>query len=133
MKQYYNGKIKYDRGLTSGQNRYQESTLDDMENFVEKICIGEIDEVDKYTFFLPKLKENEVQMVEDQDIDYLKSFACYIKNRQSIKSGIKNPENPDIRPDEISLEPGKLESKSKFLRGGSRRVTLCLNLQNVST
>ena len=131
MKEYYtsNGTIIYDRGLTSGQNRYQESTLDDMENFIEKICNGEIDEVDKYTFFLPKLTEKEVQMVEDQNIDFLKSFACYIKNRQSIKSGIKSPENPDIRPDEVSLEKGKLESKSKFLRGASRRLTFCLNFK----
>ena len=104
--------------------------MDDIENFIEKICNGEIVEVDKFTFSLPKLTEKEVQMVEDQNIDYLKSFACYIKNRQSIKSGIKNP---DIRPDEVSLELGKLESKSKFLRGGSRRLTLCLKLQNVGT
>ena len=89
-----------------------------MENFIEKICNGEIDVVDKYTFFLPKLTEKEVQMVEDQNIDLLKSFACYIKTG----------ENPDIRPDEVSLESGKLESKSKFLWGGSRRLTFCLNL-----
>ena len=128
MKEYYtsNGTIIYDRGFTSGRNRYDESTLDDMENFIEKICNGEIDEVDKYKFFLPKLTEKEVQMVEDQNIDLLKSFACYIKTG----------ENPDITPDDItpvSLEQDKLESKSKFLRGGSRRFTLCLKLQNVGT
>ena len=65
MKKYYEGKIEVDRGLRKGQNRYEESTLDDMELFIANIRIGDVKEVDKYTFFLPKLSEAEVQMIED--------------------------------------------------------------------
>ena len=118
MKQYYDGKIHFDRGFQIRQNRYQESMHDDIDNFFENICIGKIIEIDKYTFFLPKLSENEVQMIQDQDIEYLNSFACYIKTR----------ENPDIKPDEITPEMNEKESKTKFLRGGCRRVTLFLKL-----
>ena len=107
MKQYYNEEYYL-----------QESKLDDMENFVEKICIGEIDEVDKYTFFLPKLSEKEVQMIEDKNIEYLKSFPCYHYRL----------EDPNINPDEILNEPEEQRSKTRFLFGCSRRVTVTLNL-----
>ena len=116
MKKYYEGKIEVDRGLRKGQNRYEESTLDDMESFIANSLIGDVKEEDKYTFFLPKLSEAEVQMIEDQDIEFLNSFACYIKNPD---------ENPDVKYEEpLSLEMQEQESKTKFLRGGSRRKTM---------
>ena len=119
MKKYYEGKIEVDRGLRIDQNRYQESTLDDMESFIANILIGNVKEEDKYTFFLPKLSEAEVQMIEDQDIEFLNSFACYIKNL----------ENPDVKYEEpLSLEMQEQQSKTKFLRGGSRRKTIFLKV-----
>ena len=117
MKKYYDGKMEIDRGLRIGQNRYKESTLDDMESFIANILIGDVKEEDKYTFFLPKLSNEEVRLIEDQDIEYLNSFACYIKHL----------ENPDVKYDEsLSLDMLEKESKTKFLRGGSRRKTIFL-------
>ena len=117
MKKYYDGKMEIDRGLRIGQNRYKESTLDDMESFIANILIGDVKEEDKYTFFLPKLSEEEIRLIEDQDIEYLNSFACYIKHLK----------NPDVKYDEsLSLEMLEKESKTKFLRGGSRRKTTFL-------
>ena len=70
-------------------------TLDDMESFIANILIGDVKEEDKYTFFLPKLSEEEIRLIEDQDIEYLNSFACYIKHLK----------NPDVKYDEsLSLE-----------------------------
>ena len=117
MKKYYDGKITVDRGLRIGQNRYQESTLDDMESFIANNLIADVKEEDKYTFFLPKLSQEEMQLIENQDIEFLNSFACYYKHR----------ENPDVKYDEsLSLEMLEKESKTKFLRGGSRRKTIFL-------
>ena len=54
MKKYYDGKMEIDRGFRIGQNRYKESTLDDvidMESFIANILIGDVKEEDKYKFF----------------------------------------------------------------------------------
>ena len=119
MKQYYNGEIKVDRGLQIGQDRYQESTLDDMESFITDIVAADIKEVDKYTFFLPKLTQDEMQLIEDQDIEYKSSFQCYI-HRQ---------EDPNVKYLESeSLEMLERESKTKYVAGGSRRLTLLLKI-----
>jgi len=55
MKKYYDGKMTVDRGLRISQNRYQESTLDDMESFIANILIADVKEEDKYTFFPAKI------------------------------------------------------------------------------
>ena len=117
MEKYYDGKMMVDRGLKVAQNRYKESTFDDMESFIANILIANVKEEDKYTFFLPKLSQEEMQLIENQDIEFLNSFACYIKHF----------ENPDVKYDEsLSLEMLEKESKTKFLRGGSRRKTMFL-------
>ena len=119
MEKYYDGKMKVDRGLKVAQNRYEESTMDDMESFIANIVVGDKSPVDKYTFFLPKLPTEEMKLIEDQDIEYLKSFQCYI-HRQ---------EDPNVEyKKSLKKEMLEEESKTKYLAGGSRRLTLLLKI-----
>ena len=119
MEKYYDGKMKVDRILKVAENRYKESTMDDMESFIANIAVGDISPVDKYTFFLPKLPTKELKLIEDQDIEYLNSFQCYI-HRQ---------EDPNVKYEEpLSPEMLEEESKTKYLAGVSRRVTLLLKI-----
>ena len=119
MEKYYDGKMKVDRILKVAENRYKESTMDDMESFIANIVVGDISPVDKYTFFLPKLPTKELKLIDDQDIEYLNTFQCYI-HRQ---------EDPNVKYEEpLSPEMLEKESKTKYLAGGSRRVTVLLKI-----
>ena len=69
MKKYYEGKIEVDRGLRKGQNRYEESNLDDMESFIANILIGNVKEEDKYYIFIHFLYIFSAKIVRSRGTD----------------------------------------------------------------
>ena len=63
-------------------------------------------------FFLPKLTEEELELVEKRDTSYLQTFTKWSIYEQ----------NPDVDETEMMLS----ESDSKYVKGWSRRRTFII-------
>ena len=95
-----------------GEKYEKKSVNDDLKSFFEAIRLGK--EPDEYvqTYFLPKLTEEEMELVERKDTSY---FETYIEGAYGAK-------NPDVKAAEIKLS----ESDSKFARGYGVRKTFTI-------
>jgi len=98
MENYYKGE-KYEKT----------SVNDDLESFFEDLRLGK--EPNEYvkTYFLPKLTEEEMALVERKDPIYLGTFQTSFQN-------------PDVKEAEMTLS----ESNSKFVYGWGRRRTFTI-------
>ena len=86
-----------------------ESVNEDLESLFERIRLGTQPESEQVrTYFLPKLTEEELELVEQKDPNYLGTFAWTIQNF-----------NPDVDRTEMKLS----ESDSKFVQGFCWRTT----------
>ena len=97
------------------------SVADDLESLFEDICLGNKihlghkldDEV--WTYFLPKLTREELELVAKKDSSYMAKFM-----------GQFNDDNDERNPDDIDVDEAEMEdseSDSKFVKGSCRRVT----------
>ena len=91
-----------------GEDEYfKDSVNDDLESLFENIRLEKEPDEDVYTYFLPKLTEEELDLVERRDTSYYKTFAL---------------DNPDVDETEILLS----ESNSKYVNGWSQRRTFVI-------
>ena len=92
-----------------GEEDEKDSVNDDLESLFENIRLGK--EPDEYveTYFLPKLTEEELELVERRDTSYLQTF-----NRWKV--------DPDVNETEMMLS----ESDSKYVLCWSWRKTFVI-------
>ena len=90
-----------------GEEFEKDSVNNDLESLFEKIRLGNEPDETVQTYFLPKLTEEELELVERRDANYLQTF---------IQS------NPDVYETEMVLS----ESDSKYVRGRSWRKTFVI-------
>ena len=89
-----------------GEKKEKDSVNDDLESLFEDLRLGkEPDEKEVWTYFLPKLTEEEMELVETKDPNYLQTFS--------------NGDYADVEEAEMKLS----ESDSKFVEGYARRTT----------
>ena len=88
-----------------GEEKY--SVNDDLELFLENIRRGNEPDEEVATYFLPKLTEEELELVERRDKSYLHTFSY---------------SNPDVEKAEMMLS----ESDSKYVHGCSMRRTFVI-------
>ena len=91
-----------------GEKDEKDSVNDDLESLFENIRLGKEPDEKVYTYFLPKLTEEELELVERRDTSYLQTF-----NRGNYA---------DVDETEMMLS----ESDSKYVRGESRRRTFVI-------
>ena len=93
-----------------GKEAEKKSVNDDLEKFFEEIRLGKDHDEFVETYFLPKLTEEELELIAAKDPNYVSSFFL-------------SP-NPDVRESQMKLS----ESKSKFVRGQCYRKTIAIEL-----
>ena len=89
------------------EDRQEESVNDDLESFFEDIRIGKELNEDACAYFLPRLTEEELELVEKRDPSYLQTLSSL---------------NPDVDETEMMLS----ESDSKYVKGYCSRRTLVI-------
>jgi len=91
------------------------SINDDLEMFLTNLLNSkEIKEERVWSFFMPKLTEEELKLVENKNEDHLNSYYEHYLER-----------NPDVDPEEMK----KSDSSSKYVHGCCRRWTFPLTLE----
>ena len=90
-----------------GKEHQKLSINDDLETLFENIQLGEEPDDDVYFYFLPKLTEHELELVESKDVDFMKTF---------------NYPNADVDKAEMAAS----ESDSKYVEGWGYRRTLTI-------
>ena len=95
-----------------GEEYQKNSINDDLESFFEDLRLGKEPDEEVWTYFLPKLTEEEMELVETKDKSYLKTYF------EDAKYGV----NPDVAEAEMKLS----ESDSKFACGFGRRKTFTI-------
>ena len=90
-----------------GEKDEKDSVNDDLESFFESIRLGKEPNYEAFTYFLPKLTEEELKLVERRDTSYLETFTV---------------SDPDVEKSEMMLS----ESDSKYVRGESQRRTFVI-------
>ena len=93
-----------------GEN-IKDSVNDDLESLFEDLRLGKHPAYEVDTYFLPKLTEEEMKLVEQKDTNYLQTFFEEYNGR-----------NPDVPEAEMLLS----ESDSKFLKGWGYRRTFTI-------
>ena len=86
----------------------KDSVNDDLESLFENIRLGKEPNEEVLTYFLPKLTEEELELIERRDTSYFHTFTVSW--------------NPDVDKYEMMLS----ESESKYVKGESRRRTFVL-------
>ena len=104
MESYCNGEKGWKDSVNEG---LKDSVNDDLESLFENIQLG-IKPLDVTTYFLPKLTEKELELVERRETSYLQTFKV---------------RNPDVDKTEMMLS----ESDSKYVYGRSWRRTFVIN------
>ena len=94
-----------------GEEYQKNSINDDLESFFEDIRLGKEPDELVETYFLPKLTEEEMELVETKDKSYLKT---YFEGANGV--------NPDVAEAQMKLS----ESDSKFAHGFSLRKTFTI-------
>ena len=101
-----------------GKKLRKKSVNEDLESLFEKIRLGKQPEFEEVrTYFLPKLTEEELELVEQKDPNYLGTFLWGIWNH-----------NPDVDKSSMKLS----ESDSKFVRGFCWRTTFKVEIEKGS-
>ena len=120
MEKYYNGKKKE-----------KESVNDDLDAFFQNLQLGKDDDKNVETYYLPKLTEEELELIKRKDPEYLRNFLNKI-NQVSF-AGFKNPKNPGIQPTHVTGAGMVLpRSDSIFLEGWFFRRTYTVTDQKLS-
>ena len=106
----------------TGKEYATNSINDDIELLFEDLRLGKAPSEIVQTYFLPKLTEEELELVEKKDSHYLQTFSTsqylYISAIQNmIRWGSRD--HPDVSEAEMKAS----ESKSKFLQGKCYRRT----------
>ena len=91
-----------------GDEWLKESVNDDLESLFENIRLGKEPDEKVETYFLPKLMEEELELVERRDKNYLETF--WLSNY------------PDVDEAEMMLS----ESDSKYVKGYNFRTTFVI-------
>ncbi len=100
----------------NGKEEAKNSINDDLESFFENIRLGKQPVKYARTYFLPKLTEEELELVDKKDLTY---FASFIAARPSFD-----------RIDVVEAEMKASESNSKFvLAKGWRQTSTVENIQ----
>ena len=92
-----------------GEKKLKDSVNDDLELLFENIRLGKEPNERVDTYFLPKLTEEELKLVEKRDTSYLQTFT----------HGNFYERNPDVDETEMMVS----ESDSKYVRGAAYRKT----------
>ena len=95
-----------------GEKYEKDSVNDDLESLFENIRLGKEPDEDVETYFLPKLTEEELELVERRDTSYFQTFTDWVFDE----------ENPDVDETEMMLS----ESDSKYVYGLSTRRTFVI-------
>ena len=110
QKQAYKGELKdYD-----DWKRYNGSIGDDLESFFIKIKNQEVEDEEVWSFFLPKLTNEELKLVAAKNVEHLESYFDYAVDDL----------NPDVDPEEMK----KSDSKDKYVHCWCYRQTIQLTL-----
>ena len=91
-----------------GKEYQKESANDDLDLLFEAIQLGNKPDDDVETYFLPMLTKKELELVEQKNYNYLKTFMGSI---------------PDVNEAEMKLS----ESTSKFVYAFGHRRTFTIN------
>ena len=94
-----------------GEKGLKDSVNDDFESLFENIRLGKEPNEGVRTYFLPKLTEEELELVERRDTSYLQTFY------RGLYGG-----NPDVDETEMMLS----ESDLKYVLGRSWRRTFVI-------
>ena len=85
------------------------SVNDDLDSIFEGLRIGEVPKKCTFTYFLPKLTRNEIDLVAKKDPMYMKTFY---------------DEDPDVKENEMKLSL----SRSKYVKATCIRSTILISL-----
>ena len=112
VKQAYEGKLKNDEEW----NDYQQSIGDDLDTFFTNLqSQKEIKNEVVGRFFLPKLTEDELKLVEQRNEQHLSTYSEHYFQL-----------NPDVDPEEMK----KSDSRSKYVVGRCKRKTWHLTIES---
>ena len=89
----------------NGKEFQKESVNDDLDSFVEDLCLGKEPNDEVYTYYLPQLTEEELDLVEQKDSDFMDTFTEEM--------------NADVEKAEMAVS----ESDSKYVYGYGYRRT----------
>ena len=111
VKKAAEGKLENDEDW----KRYEGSINDDLERFFTRLQNQkEVKEEDVYSFFTPKLTNEELKLVKKGNEEHFRTYGYYIAGK-----------NPDVDVEEMK----KSNSKSKFVHGRGFRYTISLTLE----
>ena len=111
VKKAYKGQLKNDEDW----EYYEGSINDDLERFLINLQNQKEVNEDVFSFFTPKLTNEELKLVQEGNKEHLKSYWYY------ESKGL----NPDVDVEEMK----KSDSKSKYVHGFCRRRTFPLTLE----
>ena len=92
----------------NGKEDRKLSVNDDLATLFENIELGEKPDEFVHTYFLPKLTEHELELVERKDEDFMRTFSANM--------------NADVAKNEMAAS----ESDSKYVYGYGNRETLTI-------
>ena len=98
--------------FTLGKEDQTESVNDDFDSIFEDLRLKREPSESNWTYFLPKLTEEELKLVTRKDTNYFKTFG---KAKLDLNY-----------PDVIEAEMKLSESKSRFVEGDCERETFTL-------
>ena len=112
VKKAYQGKLKNDKVWED----YEGSINDDLEKFFASLQDRKnIANEHVFSFFTPKLTEEEMKLVKERNEEHLRTYWGYYVY----------DENPDVDPEEMK----RSDSRSKYLHGSCGRLTIPLTLE----
>ena len=95
---------------------YEGSINDDLDSFVNNLQYSEeIDKEDVWSFFTPKLTEEELKLVEQKNEEHMMTYEWKI--------------NADVDVEEMKIS----DSKDKYLHSQCRRTTTYLSVESEQT
>ena len=112
MENYCTGKDLLSRVGTNSIN-------DDLELLFEDLRLGKAPSENVQTYFLPKLTEEELELVEKKDSHYLQKFSTSYYLHTSDMLRWLSRDRPDVPKAEMKAS----ESNSKFVQGNCYRRT----------
>ena len=115
VKKAYKGELKNDPDWAD----YKGSINDDLEKFFINLQNQkEVKEEDFWSFFAPKLTNEELKLVQERNQEHLETYSSHFVGL-----------NPDVDVEEMN----KSFSKSKYVHGRCWRCTLPLTLETIET
>ena len=114
VKKAAEGKLKNDQDW-----EYKEGSInDDLERFFTNLRNQKGVKIENaFSFFTPKLTNEELKLVQERNEKHLKTYLDYFDGK-----------NPDVDVEEMK----KSDSKSKYVGGGCWRVTIPLTFETIT-